>query len=63
MNLDDALARLRGKKGSLSDWNETRFKGEEIPSLEKADLAGANLAGAHLESQETEIVGDVSVCV
>jgi len=56
MELNEALSLLTGGAEGISEWNQRRSKGEAIPSLEKVDLTGANLAGVKLDSRETEIV-------
>jgi hypothetical protein len=39
---------LKGGEDGVREWNERRWRGEEIPNLYKADLSGAVLRGAHL---------------
>jgi hypothetical protein len=43
---EEALRLL--KEGQVEEWNRRRSSGEEIPSLEEADLRGANLFEANL---------------
>jgi uncharacterized protein YjbI with pentapeptide repeats len=48
VNRDDAIALLKGGPDGVLDWNTRRANGEQIPSLENADLFRADLTGANL---------------
>lgn len=48
MDRDEALKLLKGGPEGIREWNERRKAGEEIPSLEEADLSTAYLGKANL---------------
>ena len=48
MDVEEALALLRGGREGIREWNRRRAEGEELPSLSEANLSGANLSGANL---------------
>ena len=53
MDVEEALALLRGGREGIREWNRRRAEGEELPSLSEANLSGANLSGANLGQAES----------
>ncbi len=48
MDREEALRLLRGDEDGIEEWNRLREEGEEIPSLNGADLIDADLSRANL---------------
>jgi uncharacterized protein YjbI with pentapeptide repeats len=56
MERADALSLLKSGKTDISEWNRRRSTGDPVPTLENADLTGADLKGIQLDSRNAEIV-------
>ncbi|MHC4620693.1 MAG: pentapeptide repeat-containing protein [Planctomycetota bacterium] len=52
MTKEEALKLLRGGEEGVEEWNRRRAEGEEIPSLKKVDLTGADLRRANLSGAD-----------
>jgi uncharacterized protein YjbI with pentapeptide repeats len=57
MDQEEALKLLRGGKEGVSQWNQRRVEGEEVPDLQGTDLNYARLSGARLSGANLSEAG------